>query len=601
MAVRAALVLLLFWAAPAAAQNLNLSQDLARLGIAGANMEPDRADLDSRPLFQAAIEYVRQRGITRVTLDPGNYYFLTTQTNGRYIYLANLQDVTFAFAGAHLLFRNPYALFAMQVVDSERLTFSGFTVDFLELPFTQVRVAAVTPSARTIRFEPLAGFRSATDFNDVRTPNGEAPPLFGLAFRNGTVVADTGRFGIERTITSTTLQASADGYQSEPAALARILPGDTLVVLGRGEQGTAVRIDGGRDIAFEDVDVYASNSMALLFIRVGRARLERTRVIPKPGTDRLISTNADGLNFTLVQAGSIIRHCHVRGTMDDAIAVNSTFMASVLDSPVPNRLTVRRKANTKFENGLAMSLVHFTTAAELTGGSIVSQDPFYESPVVSEGTVRLEFDRGLPAVPATSGLVLAGAAARGEGTVVEHNLVEDVQFARGIYIAGPRGVIVRNNTVRRTTSGGIVIWQAMQVPGFAVPPSHDIQILGNVIERPIGVGTIATGSFAALGGISVASAVGGRFVTGRVNTGITIAGNRISDSGRSGIWVSSIAGGSIRDNVVERHNRRPGLPMVGVAQAEQAQLTADFAQAVVVRNSDGVAVAGNSTSGIGTR
>lgn len=591
------LVIVLLWAAPAAGQDLNLSRDLARLGIAASDMEPDRPDLDSRPLFQAAVDYVRQHRVARVTLDPGSYYFLTTQTNGRYIYLANLEDVAFAFAGVHLVFKNPYALFAMQVVDSERITFSGFTVDFLELPFTQVRVAEVMPSARTIRFEPLAGFRSAADFNDVRTPNGEAPPLFGLAFRDGAVVADTGRFGIQRSIGAATLQASADGYQSEPAALARILPGDTLVILGRGEQGTAVRIDGGRDIAFEDVDVYASPSMAILFVRVGAARLERTRVIPKPGTGRLISTNADGLNLTLVQAGSVIRGCEVRGTMDDAIAVNSTFMASVLDSPVPNRLTVRRKANTKVENGLEMSLVHFTTAAELTGGRIVSQDPSYAAPVVSEGTVRLEFDRGLPAVPVNSGLVLAGAAARGEGTVVEHNLVEDVQFARGIYIAGARGVIVRNNTVRRTTSGGIVIWQAMQVPGFAVPPSHDIQILANVIEQPIGVGTIATGSFAALGGISVVSAVSGRFVTGRVNTGMTIAGNRISDSGRSGIWVSSVAGGSIRDNVIERHNRRPGLPLVGVAQVEHAQLALDFSQAVVVRNSDGVEAAGNSGAG----
>ena len=35
--------------------------------------------------------------------------------------------------------------------------------------------------------------------------------------------------------------------------------------------------------------------------------------------------------------------------------------------------------------------------------------------------------------------------------------------------------------------------------------------------------------------------------------------------------MTSTAGGSIRDNVIERHNLRPGLPLVGVAQAEQAQ------------------------------
>ena len=557
-------------------------------------MEPNRPDVDSRPSFQAAIEHVRRQGITRVTLDPGDYYFVTTQTNGRYIYIANLRDVTFAFPGVNLYFQDPYALFAIQVVNSERLTFSGFTVDFMALPFTQVRVAEVRASDRTIRYEPLPGYRSATDFNDLRQPNGQFPDLFGLAFRGTRVVTDTGRFAIDRPITSNTLRAADDSaYQNEPAVLARILPGDTLVLLGRGEQGLAVRVDGGRAIAFEDVDVYASNAMAILFVQVGAARLERTRVLPRPGTDRLISTNADGLNFTLVQAGSVLRDCVVRGTMDDGIAVNSTFLASVLESTAPNRLTVRRKASTRFENGLSLALIPFTSAAELLGGRVVSQDPAYESPVVSNGEVRLLFDRGLAAVSRDSGLVLAEASARGEGTVIENNLVEDVQFARGIYIAGVMGVIVRGNVVRRTTSGGIVVWQAMNVPGFAVPPVHNVQILQNVIEHPISVGTIATGSFAALGGISVASAVSGQFATARVNSDVTIAGNRISDSGRSGIFVTSTAGGSIRDNVIERHNLRPGLPLVGVAQAEHAQLHGDFTQPVVVRNSDGIHVSGN--------
>ena len=79
--------------APAFGQDLNLSQDLQRLGVS-ANMEPNRSNLDSRPLFQAAIEYVRQRHITRVTLDPGDYFFLTPQPNGRYIYDLSANNLT---------------------------------------------------------------------------------------------------------------------------------------------------------------------------------------------------------------------------------------------------------------------------------------------------------------------------------------------------------------------------------------------------------------------------------------------------------------------------------------------------------------------------
>ena len=581
-------------AGTASAQELNLSQDLLRLGIS-ANMEPNRPDLDSRPLFQAAIEYVRRQSIARVTLDPGEYYFLTTQPNGRYIYLANLHDVVFAFAGVNLYFREAYVgLFAIQVVDSERVTFSGFTVDFLELPFTQVRIAQVQPEARAIRFEPLPGFRSVTDFNDIRTSNGSVPELHGIVFRDGTVVGETGRISLARPVRADAASVEAEGYWSDPATLARYLPGDTLVIFGRGAQGLAVRADGGREVAFEDVDVYASSSIAILFVRVGAARLERVRVLPRPGTDRLISSNADGLNLTNVQAGSVVRDSVVQRTLDDGIAVNSTFLAVVQESPAASRLIVRRKATTRFENGLEVAILNSTTAEEVAGGRILSQNPAYEAPLVPAGTVTLEFDRALPASSRDYGMVLATSEQRGQGTVVENNLVEDVLFARGIYLAGAVGITVRGNTVRRTASAGIVAWQALQIEGFATPPVRDIQILGNVVSQPIGFATPATGSFAAFGGISVVSAAaGGRFVTGRVNQRITIAGNQVIDSGRAGIWISNVSGGSIRDNVITRQGRRPDLPIVGVPLADRAQLTREFQEPVVVRSSDSVDVAGN--------
>ncbi len=573
---------------------LNLSRDLLRLGVS-ANMEPNRPDLDSRPLLQAAVDYIRAQSISRVTLDPGDYYFLTTQQNGRYIYLANLRDVLFAFAGANFYVREAYGLFAMQVVNAERVTLAGFTLDFVELPFTQVRVAQVRPEERTIRIEPMPGYRNATDFNDIRTPNGSSPELHGIAFRNGTVVADTGRFSIARPLRPDAVVVKAESYWSDPATLARILPGDTLVIFGRGAQGTAIRVDGGREVAFEDVDVYASNSIAILFVQVGAARLERVRVVPRPGTDRLISSNADGLNFTLVQAGSVIRNSLVRRTLDDGIAVNSMFLGVVQESAGPSRLDVRRKASTRFENGLDVAFVNTTTAEELGGGRILSQDPPYDAPLVLAGTVRLEFDRALPPVARDFGMVLSSPKQRGQGTVVENNLVEDVLFARGIYLAGTVGVTVRGNTVRRTASAGIVAWQALQIDGFATPPIRGLHIEGNTVSQPMGFATPATGSFAAFGGISVVSAaVGGRFVTNRVNREVTIVGNRILDSGRSGIWVSNVAGGAIRNNVIARHGRRLDLPIVGVPVGDHAQLQSEFQQPVVVRSSDGVEVTGNS-------
>ena len=50
---------------------LNLSTDLVRLGIASHNMVPDRRELDSGPAFNAALDYVKRHGVRRVTLHPG--------------------------------------------------------------------------------------------------------------------------------------------------------------------------------------------------------------------------------------------------------------------------------------------------------------------------------------------------------------------------------------------------------------------------------------------------------------------------------------------------------------------------------------------------
>ncbi|HKF58685.1 MAG TPA: hypothetical protein VKJ45_24810, partial [Blastocatellia bacterium] len=64
----------------ASAVTLNLSRDLVRLGIAAQNLTPNNPSLDAGPLFQAAIQYIGNNPVQVLTVDPGSYYFLTSQT-----------------------------------------------------------------------------------------------------------------------------------------------------------------------------------------------------------------------------------------------------------------------------------------------------------------------------------------------------------------------------------------------------------------------------------------------------------------------------------------------------------------------------------------
>lgn len=68
------LLFLAFLGREAAAQSINMSQDLVTLGIAAQNMTPNTPSLDSRPLFQAAINYAGSHPVQKLTVDAGAYY-----------------------------------------------------------------------------------------------------------------------------------------------------------------------------------------------------------------------------------------------------------------------------------------------------------------------------------------------------------------------------------------------------------------------------------------------------------------------------------------------------------------------------------------------
>jgi hypothetical protein len=55
----------------------------------------------------------------------------------------------------------------------------------------------------------------------------------------------------------------------------------------------------------------------------------------------------------------------------------------------------------------------------------------------------------------------------------------------------------------------------------------------------------------------------------------SIEHNHVVNSGRTGLWVSGVDGGSIRDNIIIGWDRHPELPFFGINAQTQAQLQQD--------------------------
>ena len=104
---------------------------------------------------------------------------------------------------------------------------------------------------------------------------------------------------------------------------------------------------------------------------------------------------------------------------------------------------------------------------------------------VANGSVQLTLDANLPAGLASGfGMTFAGDSARGGGSTIEHNVVPETVFGRGIWIGGAAGVTIQDNNIGNTSNGGIVVYQSTKA--FPGPPAHDITIQRNKLNGSLG-------------------------------------------------------------------------------------------------------------------
>ena len=558
---------------------INVSQDLVALGIARQNAVPGNSSVDARPLFQAAIQYATANGISRIVADPGAYWFLTLQQSGDYLVLDHVSALTIDLQGSDIYLLNSFAT-GIYLTGCKGVTLANFTIDYVHLPFTQVRLTGVIPANGTLAYETIPGWPSPAN---LRSPSGSTN-YWAIVLRGGFPIPNAGRLPLAQPTSSSTLQVIRDTTPwSQPAVLGAYQPGDIVVVTLRDGEST-ILASGSDSIVVSGVDIYSSGTMGLHLDSASNSTIAKVRVLPRPGTNRLISTNADGIHLSYLQTNNYVQLCYVNRTMDDGIALNSPFLAFVSSAVGTRGLRVTRNFQTQVPNGTAMSLINPNTGQTTGRYVLVSQN--------GGQTPTYTFDQDLPPVQNGFGLVYADQVNRGLASVVQNNVVETILFARGIFLGGVAGVTILENTVRQTNCGGIVLHH--DLAAYPSAANQNIQVVGNTVDQAIGPAAVGTGAIAALGSIFVL-ATDANFIPlpAATETNITILNNSITNAGRSALWIGNVNGGTIQGNAVGGYDLYPQLALWGISQALANQLTADFTQAVAVHNNLNVSVQQN--------
>jgi hypothetical protein len=477
---------------------------------------------------------------------------------------------------------------------------------------SQIASESHSPISQSIfssRPTPMCDWHLSTPPNDYlfipRLPNWVDPVTFNggiavgaplvlwvVAFRYGKIVPGTSRMHVSEPIANNVIQLVQDNTPwTQGVTLSTLQPGDTLVVTERGGPPPVIATRGD-SIVVRNVTIYGSSAFGLFLNSVSNSMVDHVYVAPRPGN--LLATNADGIHIGDSGPNNHVRNCVVTETLDDAIAIDSLHLATVLNQPGPQQLTVERNAYLHFPNGTAVHFVDPFSTDELPGGTILSQNPPDSNPPAFNGTVTLMFDRTLPTLSANSQMVSADPNSRGAGSSIENNIVGEVPFGRGIWIGGSEEVRIESNWIGHTSNGGIEVFENTYTPAYPVPPAHNIVIRKNLVYGSLGPMASGSGTQVALGAISVLSTNNtNAFARSQPNSNISIQNNFTFDSGRCGIWVGELNGGTIRDNLIVGYDKYPELPLFGVSPQESTQLLQDFTQPIVVHYSQGVTVQGN--------
>jgi hypothetical protein len=576
-------------------QTLNMSHDLVPLGIAAQNMTPNVPTLDSTPLFQAAVNYASTHPITTLTVDQGDYYLLTnTQPNATVLFF-NFSNLTVDLAGSTLYFDGLNMPGGLLLLNSTQSTLTNFQIDYVNPPYTHVMLTSIDTSNRLLRYQTLPGWADPSAFN-------EYPPSWTAVFRNGAIVPGTTRMAWTGTISSNTISLFQDGAPwSQGPALSLLQPGDTVVVeAGPGTGGIPISVWQCDSVTLSYISVYGSGGRSVNVHASTNSTVDHLRLVPRPGTG-LISSNGDGIHFESVRQNDHITNTYVSGTMDDALIFDALYAGVVVSQGGPQQLTVMRDGYLGFPNGTAVNFVDPTTTLEFGGATIVSQNP-PDPATVYGGQVTLTFNQNLPPLPAGAIMVYASPQMRGQGSTIEDCIVEDTHGGRGIWINGGEGITIARNVLRRTSMGGIIVYQETNAAGDLDDlsgPAQNVTITDNALESDLGPAACGSGIELCLSAIEVASLSdqSNGFAASAGNTNITVQNNYVADSGRSGIWIGEVASGALQNNLVIRSSQNPTFGgTFGIPVSFAPQVTQDALIPVVFQNSASVSETGDIVS-----
>ena len=380
------------------------------------------------------------------------------------------------------------------VKNSQRVTFDDLTVDYDPLPFTQGRIAAVDTKALTVDVRLDDGYAELdrsyfsehvsmlTVFDPKVCP--DLPP-------GAEVITPSARQRVGQRVWRITsagpwikrFDPKAEG--PEPLKSPYVRPG-VKVVLSARNGGDVVMFAACTDSVVRRVTAYACPGGFLAMIDSRNLRVSDCKDCTPDGSNRLLSTCADGIHLKNLRGALTIERCRLEKMGDDSI--NFHAMGSYVEKVVSadELLLNGRGWSGLLARGDRLQIIDQRSGlrAEATVASLQSLD--------GGRRFQVRLDRPVVGVKAgsdrTADLVFSATSCPDPFTVRDNYLASQTEIlARGLH------GLIENNTLVSTTSKPAIVMTYSGFPWFEGPIPQEIRIRNNTFIGKRGVQILLDG------------------------------------------------------------------------------------------------------------
>ena len=242
---------------------------------------------------------------------------------------------------------------AVRFHNSSNVRIAHVTIDYDPLPFTQGDVVDVAEDGSFFTFAVDSGYLPPTAQAFV-----EAAAPWGMVVRQ--VDAGGEQFGPVPLMDGVWSHDDNGLWRCtfddrDAIAKAHVIPGARYMYKARTMASSGVAFWSCVDVRLESVVVHAAPSLALLFGLCENVTIDGLRVERPENTQRLLSSNADGIHCLGNRGALRIENCYFEAMADDAINIHARA-AVIMAQPGPHQLLVNEGGTVEHRQGDRLQL-----------------------------------------------------------------------------------------------------------------------------------------------------------------------------------------------------------------------------------------------------